>query len=160
MDSIRGLFSGTSAILDAFDSAEVRKIKAVAEKIQASLSVLLTHHIQTLTKDVFVSNVSSISQTIVSLVQLCQKRSIELLKEELELELKSKADTLSKLGTPFISVCKLFLVDGSSPAFYDMMTSITSQMISICRRITEIVEMSPDEEFKLVLLGLLILGYA
>ena len=152
MDGVRGLFTGTSNLLDAFDSAEVRKILSVSKVIQETLSTILSHHVNALTQDVFISNVSAVSQSLVQLTQLCHKRSADLLTDELEIELKNRTNALSITGPSLVSSCKLLFVDRQSIDAFNVMKSVCDQIVATCKRIEEIVQTDTDDkQFKVFL---------
>jgi hypothetical protein len=146
MDALRGLLDGSKQILLSFEAAEVRKILKESGLVKSGLVGLLGHHQHPLSPTEFKDTFTNFSKALMTLIQLCRRHCKELLKEELEIELRTRTEGLEQLAPSFLSASRLFMIDGKTQLQYDLMEALSNQISLQCTRIEAIVKYSSEED--------------
>ncbi|RKP01546.1 hypothetical protein CXG81DRAFT_11819 [Caulochytrium protostelioides] len=143
-DAVRGILTGTSAVLHASDDAEVRKILTASNAVRTYLLRLTRLAAQEAPREQ-ITVIAGATQQGVVLAQLCTRRVNELLHPMLQTRLRAAVEVLVKDSPLLVSGTKLALKRGTLPAF-EMRNHCAHRMAAACDDIDRIIQWSEAEE--------------
>ena len=146
LESAKGILSGTSNVLYAFDNFEIRKIINIArlcsskvESIENEISMQPQQLVQLLMQS---------SQIVVQLAQLANKRVSELLSPKLQQRLKTAVEDLTRESPHLISSSKAFLLSANNSYIKNARNQSCRRLASICMEIEIVVQLESDEDLE------------
>ncbi|KAI9094399.1 Vinculin/alpha-catenin [Phlyctochytrium arcticum] len=146
LEGVKGILSGTTAVLNVFDEAEVRKILSAASVMRAFLDAISLGPASPKDTSVYVQTIAQTSQTIVVLTQLTNKRVSELLYEVLRTRLKAALATLMRESGVLIGACKVSLVYPDNKNAVDGRKQTCQRLLDAVKEIEIVVQFRTEEE--------------
>jgi hypothetical protein len=139
VDSVKGILSGTTGILDVYDDSEVRKILEASNQVR-ELAKAITEAPTRQTINAYISCLTKLGQAIIPLCQLATKRIGELNLDILQIQLKDAIDIIVRESPSMVSSCKLFLADVTNDDNKAVISSFTKRLIYATLQIDLIVQ--------------------
>ncbi|KAI8911368.1 Vinculin/alpha-catenin [Powellomyces hirtus] len=146
LQAVKGILSGTTAVLNVFDDAEVRKIISACAILRAHLDTISRGPSSPAEAQQFVQVIAQASQTIVVLAQLTNKRVAELLFLVLQTRLKAAIALLTKESPVLIGACKLSLTQPQNEAAKASRTDTCDRLKDAVTEIEIVVQFHTEDE--------------
>ncbi|TPX64187.1 hypothetical protein SpCBS45565_g06033 [Spizellomyces sp. 'palustris'] len=146
LDAVKGILSGTTQVLNAFDDAEVRKILSACTLLRNLLYTITLGPPSPTDAQSYVQTIAQASQTIVVLAQLTNKRVAELLYPVLQTRLKSAIVALTKQSPGLIGVCKLCLMHPGKEGTKNARKETCERLMEVVKEIEVVVQFTTEEE--------------
>lgn len=145
LDSAKGILAGTSNVLYAFDNFEIRKIINCARlcSLKAYIIKMESANFQ---PQQMVQCLMQISQVIVQLAQLTNKRITELLTPVLQQRLKTAVDEITRESPLLITSSKALLQSSNNPYIKVSRNLSCDRLMDICMEIEIVVQIIIDDD--------------
>ncbi|KAJ3088662.1 hypothetical protein HK102_008242 [Quaeritorhiza haematococci] len=144
LEAVKGILSGTTAVLRAFDDSEVRKILTVSRNLKSKIAKLSSSPSSTSTDpnaaQQIVTLMMQISQTVVTLAQITNKRVGELLQPILQTRLKIAIAGLTKESPLLITATKFVLQKPGSGEALRAREQSCQRVVEACVEIETVVQ--------------------
>ena len=145
LESVKGILSGTTGILDCFDEFEVRKIIEASNLVKASVAKIMATSPQKC--EAFTHAAQLYSQNVTDLGRVSSKRIREIISPELKVQLQDALEVLVKETPRLFDFCKVAVQDVVTDSTFEPLIQQCGQRITdVCSSIEQFVQSSPLEE--------------
>jgi hypothetical protein len=145
LDSAKGILAGTSNVLYAFDNFEIRKIINCA-RFCSLKSYIIKMESATFQPQQMVQCLMHISQIVVQLAQVTNKRISELLSRVLQQRLKTAVDEITRESPLLITSSKALLQAPTNPYLKLSRNLSCDRLMDICMEIEIVVQIIIDDD--------------
>lgn len=144
LESVKGILSGTTAVLKAFDDFEVRKIVNVCHGCSQKVTVIQSE--TALPPQQLVNTLMQVSQSVVQLAQMTNKRIGELLQPILQSRLRIAVGDLTKESPLLITSSKAYLQNSKNVSAKDARNQSCARLQEACKEIEIVIQIQTEEE--------------
>jgi hypothetical protein len=145
LESAKGILAGTSNVLYAFDNFEIRKIINCA-RLCALKSYIIKMESAAFQPQQTVQCLMQISQIVVQLAQVTNKRISELLSRVLKQRLKTAVDEITRESPLLITSSKALLQAPTNPYLKLSRNLSCDRLMDICMEIEIVVQIIIDDD--------------
>jgi hypothetical protein len=145
LDSAKGILAGTSNVLYAFDNFEIRKIINCA-RVCSLKSYIIKMESADFQPQQMVQCLMQISQIVVQLAQVTNKRISEILSRVLQQRLKTAVDEITRESPQLITSSKALLQAPTNPYLKLSRNLSCDRLMDICMEIEIVVQIIIDDD--------------